>query len=332
MLPWAHVCQAVTACYKDLRFDEWKYADAVVQKTSSKPHRVFTEFKDIAEEFEAFAWHQDEPVANTSMFSQWAVFKKAHEAGLKVMIDGQGADEQLAGYSGNDIPLYAGLLHQAKFGRLYKEIAAYKNRKGNLPVSFILGALQTILGPSLSKIMPSGWKINNILHVDWLDKALLTVPPADKLSEGLYTQIRRTPLPGLLRYEDRNSMAWSIESRTPFMDYRLFEFNLGLPEHYVYSEGVTKRILREAMKNMLPESVAARRDKMGFVTPEELWMKNDGRDWFTDRMNFAVDRMPSMVSRDKLRAEVNATINGTKAFNFLPWRVAILGNWIDKNF
>ena len=324
--------ETITACFNDARYDEWKYAEAVVKKTGARPHRVFTGFNDLVNEFDAFLWYQDEPTGSTSMFSQWSVFKKAHTEGLKVMIDGQGADEQLAGYSGNDIPLYAGLLKKRRYSLLLNEIKNYRKQNGNFPISFLLGALQVSSGGKLSNILPAGWRLQTSQPVNWLEKNMEIGLPTADLQKGLFRQIYQSPLPGLLRYEDRNSMAWSIESRTPFMDYRLFEFTLGLPEEYVYNNGVTKKILREAMKNTLPAEVSGRRDKMGFVTPEETWLKGEGKAWFTDWVEYTCTHAQGIVAGDKLQKEVNDIIAGKQPFSFLPWRVSVFGNWLNKSF
>jgi asparagine synthase (glutamine-hydrolysing) len=323
--------ETVTACFEDARYDEWKYAEMVVKKSGAHPHRVFTSFDDLTKEFDAFLWYQDEPTGSTSMFSQWTVFKKAHEEGLKVMIDGQGADEQLAGYTGNDIPLYAGLLGKGKYGALLHEIRQYRKQKGAFPISFILGAIQAS-GSGLNVLLPASWKLGNAQKLSWLHNDLAMQLPAKDLKSGLLRQIHQTPLPGLLRYEDRNSMAWSIESRTPFMDYRLFEFTLGLPEEYVYKNGITKRVLREAMQPVLPPEVSNRKDKMGFVTPEEVWLKGEGRVWFNDWVNYTCNNAPSFVDGNKLKAEIENIIAGKQPFSFLPWRVSVFGNWVNKNF
>jgi asparagine synthase (glutamine-hydrolysing) len=96
-------------------------------------------------------------------------------------------------------------------------------------------------------------------------------------------QFAATSLPMLLHWEDRDSMAHSIEARVPFLDYRLVEFVTGLPDEFKIDGGVTKRVMREGMLGALPERVRTRIDKLGFVTPEEVWMKQDGSDLFRRR-------------------------------------------------
>ena len=126
-------------------------------------------------------------------------------------------------------------------------------------------------------------------------------------------------------------MAWSVESRTPFMDYRLFEFTLGLPDDFIYKHGIRKRILRQSMRGIVPSKILDRTDKMGFVTPEEIWLKGIGKEWFIDWLNYTIARAPSFVDGDKLKDNVMAIIDSKQPFSFLPWRVAVLGNWWQKN-
>lgn len=132
--------ETVTACYENAKYDEWNFASEVIKKTHAIPHRVFPNFSQLQDEVDTFLWHQDEPTSSTSQFSQWAVFKKTHEAGLKVMIDGQGADEQLAGYGSNDVAFYAGLIKKAHFLSVYDEALHYKKENGAWPKGFFAGS------------------------------------------------------------------------------------------------------------------------------------------------------------------------------------------------
>ena len=311
--------ETVTACYDNARYDEWQFAQEVIRATNAHPHRTFPSFTQLRDEVDRFMWHQDEPVASTSVFSQWAVFKATNEAGLKVMIDGQGADEQLAGYGGNDLPLYSGLLRRAKFGALLSEALSYKKEKGTWPKSFLLGAYRL----NVAKFPPPA-------RVSWLkggEPQTIFDKPATSLQENLLRQLYGEPLPGLLRYEDHNSMAWSVESRTPFMDYRLLELTLGLPDRYVYRNGVRKAVLRKAMHKVIPTAIEQRKDKMGFVTPEELWLKGEGREWFTAAIEDTFCQLPHIFDVPAARAHVQRIIEGQEQFTFVPWRIASLGMW-----
>lgn len=325
--------ETVTACYDAKRYDEWKFAEEVIKKSNAHPHQTFPSFDQLKSEVEQFLWHQDEPTGSTSQFSQWAVFKATHEAGLKVMIDGQGADEQLAGYGGNDMSFFSGLLREGKYGDYFDEIKFYKKEHGHWPIGFILGSMQLAYGSWVSALLPAKLRLKPAPNVAWLKEAESSGMYADtakSLRDNLLRQLYGEPLPALLRYEDHNSMAWSVESRTPFMDYRLVEFTMGLPARFLYKRGVRKAILRSAMEGIIPDAITNRRDKMGFVTPEELWLKGEGKEWFLKHIEATCAMLPEMIDKDKLLLEVNKMIDGKTEFNFMPWRVVALGIWYKR--
>jgi asparagine synthase (glutamine-hydrolysing) len=193
----------------------------------------------------------------------------------------------------------------------------------------LLGALQLHLGKGFSDILPQSLRLKQH-KVDWLkdqEPASIFSGPAHSLQENLLRQIYGEPLPALLRYEDHNSMAWSVESRTPFMDYRLLELTMGLPERFVYKKRVRKVLLRDAMKGILPEAIEHRKDKMGFVTPEELWLKGEGKEWFLNGVEETVKLMPSLFNETKLKQFCHDMTEGKILFDFTIWRILSFGKW-----
>jgi asparagine synthase (glutamine-hydrolysing) len=262
------------------------------------------------------------------------VFKETYNAGLKVMIDGQGADEQLAGYGGNDLSLYAGLLGRKHFLALLDEARHYKKANGGWPYGFLSGALQLNLSESLSFLFPGKIKIKDAPKIDWLhseEPGSIHKKPANSLQENLLRQLYREPLPALLRYEDHNSMAWSVESRTPFMDYRLLEFTLGLPEQFIYKRGERKTILRRAMHGIIPPAIENRKDKMGFVTPEEVWLKGEGREWVTQKIEKVCDEFDGkLLNAKKVREYVSEIMSSKRVFDPMLWRIVCFYEWYKK--
>lgn len=319
----------VTACYEDPRFDEWNFAKTVVDKTSAQYNKVFPTFEKLQNDLDKLIWHMDEPFGSTSQFSQWSVFEKAAQVGLKVMLDGQGADEQLAGYSGNDTPLYAGLMSKFSVLDLYKEVLSYKKINKLLPKSQLIKGLEAAF-PSLARFFPDSLKkkmVTGIPHWANGDIQMRKKNIPSSLRNAMIDQIFCSSLPALLRYEDRNSMAFSIESRVPFLDTRLVEFVLGLPEKLIYKEGLRKVILRKAMKKVLPEEISNRRDKMGFVTPEEVWLRIQGPDWFKEKIMDSVGLLPQYFHRDEVEKYMNKVIKAEVKFDFTLWRIMCLGVW-----
>lgn len=322
--------ETVTACFNLEKYDEWPYAEQVIHRTKATSHRVWPTSHKLLEDLDRLLWHMDEPFGSTSQFSQWCVFEVAANVGLKVMLDGQGSDEMLAGYGGNDVPLYSGLLKKLKLGSLWENYHGFKKEMGYAPKGQLLQAaarnysfLQSIVTKPL-RSSPS-WVRQEAF--EWKEKTSL-VPRS--LQEEMILQVTTTSLPALLRYEDRNSMAFGVESRVPFLDHRLVEFLLGLPEEFIYHLGIRKVILRSALRSLVPSKVLDRRDKMGFVTPEEIWLKQEKRDWFKTALEEGYEIMPGWLNKSKIQNMIDLVLNDKSVFSFTPWRILMFTRWLKK--
>jgi asparagine synthase (glutamine-hydrolysing) len=249
------------------------------------------------------------------------------------MIDGQGADEQLAGYGGNDVALYSGLIGAKRYAKGWKEARSYKKKNGKWPLGFLLGAFQ-VNYPRLIPFFPKRYQLMTQSQVTpkWLKPVNFKkhVFVGTSLRANLMHQVQVLPLPSLLRYEDRNSMAFSVESRVPFMDYRLMEFALGLPEDLIYRKGVRKYILRTAFKGLVPDKILARTDKMGFVSAEEKWLKEQGKDWFLDYALRSAKESSSFLDAEQTGIHITRMQTGNIPFDFDPWRILCLGRWLSS--
>jgi len=321
----------VTARHSDAKFDEWQYAQQVVRITGATSVSVWPTSAQLVSDLDSLLWHMDEPFGSTSMFSQWCVFRGAAEVGLKVMLDGQGSDEQLAGYGGNETALYTGLLRGAKMLRLASEVNAYRRHHGSLPIAHLILSLRNLM-PGIDALLPKRVRVAPNAP-PWLILRELNdgdIPPID-LRDALRRQTLETSLPVLLRYEDRNSMAWSIESRVPFLDYRLVEFLAGLPDEMKFRRGVTKVVLRRAMTGVLPEAVRDRRDKMGFVTPEQTWLSELPANCVREQVHAVIDTAPNMLDAGLVMRQVDDIMMAREPFSFLPWRFICLGRWLRTN-
>jgi asparagine synthase (glutamine-hydrolysing) len=150
------------------------------------------------------------------------------------------------------------------------------------------------------------------------------------LQNHLYQDLTETSIPALLRYADRNSMAFSIESRLPFLDYRLVEFVFSLPADMKFHDSVTKIILRKAMHGVIPHEIENRQDKMGFVTPESVWFR-EGMKKLLDEVIYS----ESIVSRsifniDVVRQEWEDYKSQKRNDSFIIWRLACLELWFRQ--
>jgi asparagine synthase (glutamine-hydrolysing) len=319
----------VTARFSDPRFDEWQFARLVIEQTGANSVEVWPSFDRLRDELDRQLWFMDDPFGSTSMFSQYCVFEGAAGAGLKVMLDGQGSDEMLAGYGGSDAPLYAGLMRRGSLLHLGREVLAFRQRQGAVPLSQLVIAARNVF-PALDALLPARVRAHPPAP-HWLRTTPALEAPlgaSRDLRTHLEDQLLATSLPALLRYEDRNSMAWSIESRVPFLDYRLVEYVAGLADELKFHRGLTKVVLRDALTDVVPERVRTRRDKMGFVTPEREWLRGEGRSWFLDGVREAADAAPSLIDGDAIVRETEEIAEGRRAFSFMPWRVLCFGRWL----
>ncbi len=272
--------EAFSSCFEEAEYDERRFIDPMLKATNANANIIFTKPEDLFKDIEDIIWHQDEPYSTLSIFPQWYVMKLAKEKGVKVLLTGQGGDETLAGYHKYYFYLFADLICSLKWARAHSEIRYYKDLKGSSAP--VWGAIFKIM---LSYIIPqiikrgfsAGGKVPSYLNRDFARSHVRHVFTVKKfasiLNNDLYNGLKISPLPSLLHIDDRSSMAHGVESRAPFLDYRLVEYLFSLGPEYKIRDGMTKFILRSSFKNILPEEVRVRRDKMGFATPLEKWLR-----------------------------------------------------------
>jgi asparagine synthase (glutamine-hydrolysing) len=265
---------AVTARSESPDNDEIDFARQVVEHCRLDWYIASPVYKDFAKHIEECLWFQEEPVGGPSVFMQYWVMKAAKEAGLKVMLDGQGGDETMLGYERYYISYFWNLLKRGKLVRLISEyILAIRNSK----MSFL--GLATFAGyfsffPLRKMIL--NWRANYLRkeYLNYSDKILREISKDFfNLNKLQISEIRFKQLPHLLKYEDRNSMAHSIEARVPYIELGCIEVALSLPPEQKIREGYTKFPLRKIAEDILPNAIASRKRKIGFEAPTEIWLR-----------------------------------------------------------
>ena len=326
--------KTITARSLDAEFDEGRYARVVIAEARAIPTEVTPRPEGLFEDLDRLVWHQDEPFVSTSIYAQWTVFRAAAEQGLTVMLDGQGADEVFGGYRGFFGAALAGQVRRGAFRAWLADVKALKQVAGFSPVRSV--------GYTLAYMFPGAagmiGRLDNRSFSDrsWIVEARHSAFGSDpserhgaratSVTAMSLAQIRATNLPMLLHWEDRNSMAHSIEARVPFLDYRVVEAGLGLPDAEKVSRGVSKSIVRRAMVGIVPAPVLDRRDKMGFVTAEPLWVKRDMAARFRTEIADAIERLPSILA-PRLLEQFDEVVAGSRPFDFRYWRAIVLARW-----
>jgi len=329
------VQKTFSAFSREMRVDESQYIKEVVSCRNIESLSVYPEMEDLFKDLDKIIWHQDEPFDSTSIFAQWKVFKLASQHHVKVMLDGQGADEILGGYHYFFGIHFAGLFIKLKILTLLQEVQAARQRHGyrvtNNIGQIIYYTLPGILRGFCERILPHRSDAEAWFNLDLISKCPVSSPFADvscddPFTDQCYNRLLTTNLPALLHWEDRNSMAFSIESRVPFLDYRLVEFSLSLPAEHKIHQGITKKVLRDAMTGLLPEKILNRKDKLGFATPEEEWMRRDPYIWRRALEESIV------VSRGLIKSSAlerfDEVIQGDRPFCQHIWRAICLGKWM----
>jgi asparagine synthase (glutamine-hydrolysing) len=243
--------------------DESAFIARVAQQLDVRSNRIEPRALDVPAEHERMVWALDTPPANTLM-SSWHTFRLVADRGVVVTLDGQGADEQLAGYARYARNL---LVHQPPGAALRESRAMLKGMSG-------FGAHVAIgLGGQLAR------RVIGQRGLAGAARALrMGTRPADTLSQALAHDFLGN-LQNLLLYADKTAMAWSVESRMPFMDYRLVEFLARVEPAYKMHAGWTKWLGRAALAGRLPDEIVWRRDKMGWPIPEREWFGGPLQAW-----------------------------------------------------
>ncbi|MHB1467662.1 MAG: asparagine synthase (glutamine-hydrolyzing) [Solirubrobacteraceae bacterium] len=258
---------------------ERRYMDAVAQRCVVKLTYVAPTSEEFISALPAVIASQDEPFGSASIVAQWFVFRAASRAGIKVMLDGQGADEVFGGYHGYLTLIARSHVMSGKPLAFARFARACRVSVGRSPypytsalVSLLPGALRSMAiraRRACQAATPPG---------AYLTPALCALASDSKRSESvdvdamLRDAVEAQSLPGLLRYEDRNSMAHSIEARVPYLDHRLVEVAFSMPVLERISNAMPKQVLREALRDVLPPTVLERRDKIGFrASPSVTW-------------------------------------------------------------
>ena len=318
--------------------DEEHWADIVNQQVRAIAHKVVVSPEELADDLDDMIRAQGEPFGSTSIYAQYRVFKLAREHGVTVTLDGQGADELLAGYNGYPGHRMRSLLDQGELGPLMHFLYGWSQWPGRSLRQGVIAIAGQLVPQSLRGFAKS--LIGQNPEPAWLNWPALeeagvhrTYLPAADFADGkgrrLMLALRRTltgqGLSALLRHGDRNSMRWSIESRVPFLTADMAEFLLSLPEEYLISpQGETKRVFRAAMRGIVPDVILDRKDKVGFATPELHWLKTLGvqaMEWLD-----GAESLP-FLNIATCRTEVQAIIHGQRSFNFQAWRLINYCHW-----
>ena len=315
---------------------EERWVDIVNAHIGAVEHKVRPEPDDLSADLEALVRAQGEPFGSASIYAQYRVFRMARQAGVPVTLDGQGADELLAGYwpyvatHGAHLlrhgkPLAAAqLIWSGADGMATRVRLAAQLGQAALPARMTANFRKLIGRELMPDFLNAEWFADRGIRAETMAAAMLT-KHAD-LRSHLVDTVERSSLPTLLRIADRSSMAFSVESRVPFLTPDFADFLLSLPAgHIVSPAGERKYLFREAMRGILPEPVRARRDKIGFAADDGLWLRRNEAAF--RRYIDLLDDAPQFQQAN-MRRYVEGFFAGGKQSAQQVWRIFMFAIWL----
>ncbi len=321
-----------SAVYGDGKFgDESKFIHLYKDELQNM-HYIMPDDKTLMADIETMVHAHAEPIASTGPYAQYKVMDLAKDH-VTVTLDGQGADEMLAGYHYFFGFHFKNLLLKGKIGSMTSEMFHYCNKHRAL-----LGLMSFVLF-----MLPAGVRARaRAMEKGYIDEEFFTTQSAlaSTISGELYgsTTLQEAlinhfefKLEHLLKWEDRNSMWFSLEARVPFLDHRLVERTLTLPDEMIIKDGMTKHILREAMKGRLPEPIRTRRDKIGFGTPHDEWFRTPAfQRYIKDIIYSQSFASRGLVDVKKVQSMYEQHLRGEASHGKEIWKWIHLENWFSK--
>ncbi len=274
-------------CYMAKEFDESKYIADTLTQTGAQLRQLETSAAELWNDLHKLLWFQDEPVHTMTAVVGYQLMRLAASQGIRVVLNGQGADETIGGYSSYFQDYWVALIRQGRMREAWQAVTSYTAAHGGSSRARFTDSASRCLSWEMYRIdayrvWAQARRQARLRQNPWYSTDLTKyfineeMPPrTHTLSNSLKQSVVSDPLPLYLRIEDRNSMANSVEARLPFLDYRVVSFVSGLSDEWKVRGPWNKYVLREGMRGRIPESVRARVDKMGFPTASKKWFAHD---------------------------------------------------------
>lgn len=272
-----------SAVFPGFNKDESIFIYELCNKFKLNNYTVTPNAEGLLKDFEKLCYHQEEPFPSSSIYAQYKVYELAAANNIKVLLDGQGADETLSGYTKY---LHWYLQEIAAKGK-HKEVKKQRIllQKANIPLQWNFKNILAAYLPSHAALALEKREYNKIVQSQFIHSQQLQKikgkewqgiykPVVTKLNDILYNDTMQHGLEELLRFADRNSMAHGTEVRLPFLNFELASFIFSLPSSFKIRDGFTKYILRKTMSGKIPDSILWNTNKIGFETPQKIWMEN----------------------------------------------------------
>jgi asparagine synthase (glutamine-hydrolysing) len=326
--------------------NEERWVDTITRASNTDNIKVYFNQNDLKYSLRDFVKSLDEPVSSLSTFAQYKVFEAVSMHKIKVSLDGQGADEIFAGYSGFVGYRALSLVESGKFFDMFKLIWNWSSWPGR---SFLYGVssfLSLLIPGSMTNFFASffsktkgfsfinltyfrerGLRLNRFIYSS-LAQRKRTGRKRRLIEKLRYQTIMGGGLFALLRHADRTSMKWSIESRVPFLNKDIVEFVFSLPEHFLLSKnGRTKNILRDALADIVPKEILDRKDKIGFAASEKELLEV-----LSSEIDEILNPLKSLnfINIQAIKDEFNSMLSSDNYSHPYLWRIINFSVWLHE--
>jgi asparagine synthase (glutamine-hydrolysing) len=313
--------------------NEEPWADIVNDYVGAIPHKILVSSEELIDDIDALIIAQGEPFSTLSIYAQNRVFKEAKRNGITVILDGQGADEMLGGYSGYPSQVLAEYFKKVDVKGFFTFL---NNHSMRFRISR-MGVIKSFFGFLLPERIKSSLRLFNSRNSILINKKISLKrwespkvrneksSYGRELAKELRSDLTSGRINRLLRYEDRNSMCYSIESRVPFLTLELAEFLLSMPSDFLVSEtGETKKLFRAAMRGIVPDEILDRKDKIGFETPERSLLYAA---WPSLKKSLDFSVLPDFINKNVVIDFIENSLKSDKDYDDMAWRLILFCKW-----
>ncbi|NOX15392.1 MAG: asparagine synthase (glutamine-hydrolyzing) [Epsilonproteobacteria bacterium] len=316
-------------------YDETEYINEVIKETNAKYRFIKPDPTDIFDTIDEMLDYHDEPICTVTWYSLYLIVKNMKDSNVPVVLNGHGGDELLAGYWDHYQYNFYDLKNDDKLE--YEIKNWYKNHKRDmseiekykLMIEKVMNKEEKEIDkfPDYSYVFSDDFQCKFNLNIE-----LDSIKCDSILTKRMYKELFYETVPASLRAEDRNTMAHSIESRSPFLDHRLIEYCYALDNKYKIRDGIGKWILRESMKGILPEKVRTRKDKAGFIAPADEWFRTINKDQIIEMLGSKEFEDLGIFNINVLREVYGEHLGGEKNHQMFLWQLINIYLWYKKFF
>ncbi len=329
----------VSIFINDFLYNERGYVQEALKKINSDHIIIFSDQFDFISLFEEITDFSEEPVASPAWTLHSLLFERVKDSGAHTIFLGHGLDEIAAGYPEHVVSYLADMIINSRFDAFREESEHWSSIWWNIEDD-----VKTFVQDNLSSvptIRPDAYfqRLNNfidILNPEFLKKYLRTQkleqPFSSLLKNRMFIDLSRETLPPLLKIERILCRKYNLEHRLPFLDENLIEFLIGLPDQMLIKDGFSKYAVRRSLKNILPDMILQRRNKIGFNFPFEKMSADYHQDYFRDILDSAISRHPEIFQKAELRRIIEEFQNGDGKYAAPLFRVSAFHKWITGHF